>query len=151
MYICKWSILLPRKWLRPLLYTSSYIHRRYIIYYTYKYLIYRKAVISQQTICRSSINIWVLTNKSSVCLSMATTARSKSKSLLVISMPIPPLAPVTNATLPFQRFISVVIIILYLWNYKNRKRISKLRLWTLCFAQYHWILFNGKLIQLLSL
>lgn len=52
----------------------------------------------------------VLTNKRSVCLSIATTARSKSNSLLVMAMPIPPLAPVTNATLPFHRFMSAVLM-----------------------------------------
>lgn len=52
----------------------------------------------------------VLTNKRSVCLSIATTARPKFNSLLVMAMPMPPLAPVTNATFPFHRFMSVVIL-----------------------------------------
>lgn len=42
---------------------------------------------------------------------MATTARSRSRSLLVMAMPMPPLAPVTNATLPFHRFTSAVVIV----------------------------------------
>lgn len=53
----------------------------------------------------------ILTNKSSVCLSMAMTIRPKSNRLLVMAMPMPPLAPVTNATFPFHR--SMVIIFFF--------------------------------------
>jgi len=88
---------------------------------------------------------------------MATTAKSKSRSLLVIAMPIPPLAPVTNATLPFQRFILVVIIFVELQKLKTYFKISIVDV-MLC--QYHSILFmvnlysyyhySGKLVCLLA-